>query len=120
MEFRAALARPRGSDRPESVPGVRLATVGGIMTLESASGAAGRTEESMTEGQRDAPDRPEAERYYAQYSSLESGEAGDSVAALQAAINEGARQSWKLVGVTQDPSSDGVILVWDTSGFFSG
>jgi hypothetical protein len=74
----------------------------------------------MTEGQRDAPDRPEAERYYAQYASLDTGEAGASVAALQTAINEGARQSWKLVGVTQDPSSDGVILVWDTSGFFSG
>jgi hypothetical protein len=41
--------------------------------------------------------------------------------ALQAAINEGARHSWKLVGVTQDPTADGdVILVWDTSGFFSG
>ncbi len=75
----------------------------------------------MTEEQRDAPDRPEAERYYAQYASLDAEEAGgSSVAALQAAINEGARQSWKLVGVTQDPTSDGVILVWDTSGFFSG
>jgi hypothetical protein len=42
-------------------------------------------------------------------------------AALQAAINEGARHSWKLVGVTQDPTTEGdVILVWDTSGFFSG
>jgi hypothetical protein len=41
--------------------------------------------------------------------------------ALQAAINEGARHSWKLVGVTRDPTADGdVILVWDTSGFFSG
>ena len=74
----------------------------------------------MTEGQRDAPNRPEAERYYAQHASLEAGESGSSEAALQEAINEGARQSWKLVGVTQDPTSDGVILVWDTSGFFSG
>jgi hypothetical protein len=74
----------------------------------------------MTEGQRDTPDRPEAERYYAQHASLDTGEAGTSVAALQAAINEGARQSWKLVGVTQDPTSGGVILVWDMSGFFSG
>jgi hypothetical protein len=73
----------------------------------------------MTEGQRDAPDRPEAERYYAQHASLDAGEAGSSEAALQEALNEGARQSWKLVGVTQDPTS-GVILVWDTSGFFSG
>jgi len=74
----------------------------------------------MTEGQRDAPDRPEAERYYAQHASLEAGEHGSSEAALQTAINEGARHSWKLVGVTQDPTSNGVILVWDTSGFFSG
>jgi hypothetical protein len=74
----------------------------------------------MTEGQRDAPDRPEAERYYAQHASLDVGEGDSSEAALQAAINEGARHSWKLIGVTQDPTKDGVILVWDTSGFFSG
>ncbi len=74
----------------------------------------------MTEGQREAPDRPEAERYYAQHASLDTGEGGTAEAALQEAINEGARQSWKLVGVTQDPTSGGVILVWDTSGFFSG
>jgi hypothetical protein len=74
----------------------------------------------MTEGQRDAPDRPEAERYYAQHASLDVGEDVSSEAALQAAINEGARHSWKLIGVTQDPTKDGVILVWDTSGFFSG
>lgn len=47
-------------------------------------------------------------------------EAGSVEAALQEAINEGARQSWKLVSVTQDPTAgDGVILVRDTSGFFS-
>ena len=40
--------------------------------------------------------------------------------ALQEAINEGARQSWKLIRVTKDPTSEGVFLVWDTSGFFSG
>ena len=75
----------------------------------------------MTEGQRDAPDRPEAERYYAQYASLDVGSGRSSEAALQEAINEGARHSWKLIGVTQDPTHDGgVILVWDTSGFFSG
>jgi hypothetical protein len=74
----------------------------------------------MTEGQREAPDRPEAERYYAQHASLEAGEGGTAEAALQAAINDGARQSWKLISVTQDPTSGGVLLVWDTSGFFSG
>ena len=44
----------------------------------------------MTEHQREAPDRPEAERYYAQYSSLEAVPQGTSEAALQEAINEGA------------------------------
>ena len=74
----------------------------------------------MTEGHEEATDRPQAERYYAQHASLDAGEGVSSEAALQAAINEGARHSWKLVGVTQDPTSDNVILVWDTSGFFSG
>ncbi len=75
----------------------------------------------MSEGQREAPDRPEAERYYAQYASLDVGSDRSPEAALQEAINQGARHSWKLIGVTQDPtSSEGVILVWDTSGFFSG
>jgi hypothetical protein len=74
----------------------------------------------MTEGQRGAPDRPEAERYYAQHASLDAGEGGTAEAALQEAINEGARQSWKLISAMQDPTGKGVLLVWDTSGFFSG
>ena len=53
-------------------------------------------------------------------STLDAGEGGTSEAALQESINERARQSWKLISVTQDPTSVGVILVWDTSGFFSG
>jgi len=74
----------------------------------------------MTEHQRQAAERLAAERYYAQYASLDVGPEDSSEAALQEAINEGARQSWKLMSVTQDPTSEGVILVWDTSGFFSG
>ena len=74
----------------------------------------------MTEDQREAPDRPEAERYYAQYAALDDGPEDSTGAALQVAINEGARQSWKLISVTNDPTSEGVFLVWDTSGFFSG
>ena len=85
----------------------------------SPEGRQKRRMKEMTEGQRDAPDRPEAERYYAQHASLEAGQSGTSEAALQEAINEGARQSWKLISVTQDPTG-GVLLVWDTSGFFSG
>ena len=74
----------------------------------------------MTEHQRRAPDRPAAERYYAQYAGLGVGPGGSPEEALQEAINEGARQSWKLISVMQDPASEGAILVWDTSGFFSG
>ena len=74
----------------------------------------------MTEDQRGAPDRPEAERYYAQYATLKAGPGVSTEAALQEAINEGAKQSWKLISVTKDPTSEGVFLVWDTSGFFSG
>ncbi len=73
----------------------------------------------MTEHQRKASQRPAAERYYAQYAELDTGPGGPEVA-LQEAINDGARQSWKLISVTQGPASEGVFLVWDTSGFFSG
>jgi hypothetical protein len=74
----------------------------------------------MTEHQRKAPERPAAERYYAQYAELGVGPGGSPETALQETINEGARQSWKLISVTNDPTSEGLILVWDTSGFFSG
>ena len=74
----------------------------------------------MTEHQRQAAERPAAERYYAQYAALGVDPGGAPEAALQEVINEGARQSWKLISVTQDPTSGGVLLVWDTSGFFSG
>ncbi len=74
----------------------------------------------MTEHQRQAAERPAAERYYAQHAALNVDPGGSPEAALQEAINEGARQSWKLISVTKDPMSEGVLLVWDTSGFFSG
>ena len=45
---------------------------------------------------------------------------GTSLAALQEAINENARHSWKLISVSHDPTSQGLFLIWDTSGFFSG
>jgi hypothetical protein len=74
----------------------------------------------MTEHQRQAAQRPAAERYYAQYAALGVDAGGSPEAALQEAINEGARQSWKLISVMKDPTSEGAFLVWDTSGFFSG
>ena len=73
----------------------------------------------MAEQQRKAPDRPAAERYYAEYVSLPAAE--DSVeAALQAAINERAKLGWRLVSMAKEPGGEGLFLVWDTSGFFSG
>jgi hypothetical protein len=74
----------------------------------------------MAEHERRARDVPEAERYHAEYIPLPGGEEGASLVALQEAINENARHSWKLVSVAHDPSSQGLFLVWDTTGFFSG
>ncbi len=73
----------------------------------------------MAEREREARDAPEAERYHAEYVPLPGGE-GASLVALQEALNENARHSWKLISVTRDPASQGFFLVWDTTGFFSG
>jgi hypothetical protein len=64
----------------------------------------------------------EAERYYSEHVQRDSAENAESPhKALQGAMNKGARQSWRLVGVVQDPTSPGgVFLVWDTTEFFSG
>jgi len=74
----------------------------------------------VAERERRAHGKPEAERYHAEYVPLPGGTEGAPLAALQEAINENARHSWKLISVTQDPTSQGVFLVWDTTGFFSG
>jgi hypothetical protein len=73
----------------------------------------------MAEQQRKASDRPAAERYYAEYVSLAVVE-GSAEVALQEAINEKAKRSWKLVSMAKEPGGGGLFLVWDTSGFFSG
>lgn len=73
----------------------------------------------MTEQQRKAPDRPAAERYYAEYVRLPTA-MGSLEVALQEAINEKAKRSWQLVSMAKEPSGDGLFLVWDTSGIFSG
>jgi hypothetical protein len=74
----------------------------------------------MAEQERRARDVPESERYHAEYVPLPGGEEGASLVALQEAINENARHSWKLITVAHDPTSQGLFLVWDTTGFFSG
>ena len=74
----------------------------------------------MTEEQVKATDHIEAERYKVELVQLGRGTDVSSLATLQEAVNKGARQSWRLVGVAQDPTSQGVLVVWDTSGFISG
>jgi hypothetical protein len=80
-----------------------------------------RSERAGTpEQERSAAGAPEPDRYYAEHITVASGTEGISIADLQEAINSGSRQSWKLVGVATDPTGQGVILVWDQTGFFSG
>ena len=74
----------------------------------------------MAEREREAGGAPEAQRYQAEYVPLAGGGEGASLVALQEAINENARHSWKLISVSHDPASRGLFLIWDTSGFFSG
>ena len=68
----------------------------------------------------EATDHIQAERYQVELVQLTAGTDASSLATLQGAVNKGARQSWRLVGVAQDPTSQGVLVVWDTSGFISG
>jgi hypothetical protein len=74
----------------------------------------------MAERQREAHDAPEAERYHAEYVPLPGGGGVASLEALQEAINENARHSWKLISVSRDPTGPGLFMIWDTTGFFSG
>ena len=74
----------------------------------------------MTEERFDAADRIDVERYLVELVQLTEGADGSSLMTLQEAVNKGARQSWKLVGVAQDPTSQRVLVVWDTAGFISG
>jgi hypothetical protein len=76
----------------------------------------------MAEKHNEAPSLQQAERYYSEYIQLDSEKTAESPRAmLQESINKGARQSWKLVGVVQDPTRfGGIFVIWDTSGFISG
>ena len=69
---------------------------------------------------RSEPEPPAPERYYAERVSPASGAESLSLAELQEAMNEGSRQSWRLVSVLNEPAGRGVILVWDQQGFISG
>ena len=74
----------------------------------------------MAEGRFEATDQIEAERYLVELVPLAVETDASSLTTLQGALNKGARQSWRIVGVAQDPKSQGVLVVWDTSGFISG
>jgi hypothetical protein len=79
------------------------------------------TDERNTAVSRSEPEPPAPERYYAERISPTPPETeGVSIATLQEAMNEGARKSWRLVGVLNEPMGRGVILVWDQGGFISG
>lgn len=80
------------------------------------------TEERDTEAYRSEsePGAPGPERYYAEHIMPATETESLSVAALQEAMNVGARKSWRLVGVVDDPAGRGIILVWDQAGFISG
>jgi hypothetical protein len=62
----------------------------------------------------------EAEGYQIELVPLATGTEASSIVALQQAVKKGARKSWRLVGVAQDPVSQGVLIVWDKSGLVSG
>ncbi len=88
---------------------------GGYNVIASNEGA-----QTTSEARSEAHERPKAERYQAEHIQLITETEGSSVAALQRALNKGARQSWSLVGISRDPAGQGVLLIWDTPGFISG
>ena len=55
----------------------------------------------MAEEQNQAPSLQEAERYYSEHVQLDSATTGSPHKTLQEAMNKGARQSWRLVGVVK-------------------
>lgn len=63
---------------------------------------------------------PEPDRYSVDFVKIDAGEHESFEVALQKELNEGSRQSWKLVSVVHNPAEDGVCLIWDLQGFISG
>jgi hypothetical protein len=69
----------------------------------------------MAKAQSEATHQIEAERYQVEHVRLAAGSDALAATMLQEAVNKGARQSLRLVGVAQDPMSQSVLVVWDTS-----
>ncbi len=107
QRYRTAVRLSRSQTNPEFAPPFSR-----IYYLSQLS--AGKEEQRPSE--REAHGKPEAERYHAEDVPLSGGAEGASLVALQEVINENARHSWKLISVTQDPTSQGVFLIWDTTG----
>ena len=74
----------------------------------------------MTEEQSEDLGGLEADGYQIELVPLATRSETSSIVALQQAVKKGARKSWRLVGVAQDPVSQGVLIVWDKSGLVSG
>lgn len=69
---------------------------------------------------RSRPESVESERYFPEVLSPISGTEGLTAEGLQEAMNAGTRKSWKLISVVNEPTGQGLILVWDQQGFISG
>ena len=69
---------------------------------------------------RSGAESVEPERYYAELLSPTSGTEGLTAEGLQEAMNAGTRKSWKLISVVNEPTGQGLVLVWDLQGFISG
>lgn len=63
---------------------------------------------------------PEPDRYSVEYVRIGVGKDESFEVALQRELNEGSKQSWKLISVVHNPVEEGVCLVWDLQGFISG
>ncbi len=79
--------------------------------------------QTVAEKQTEVPEQPKAERYQVEFVPLAAGMAAgtdaSSLAKLQGALNKGARQRWRLVGMADDPTSQGILVVWDTASAIS-
>jgi hypothetical protein len=73
----------------------------------------------VAEQQGKAPDRTGSECYYGERVRLPADKDSAQVI-LHGVINERSGRGWRLIGATEEPSGDVVLLVWDTSGLFSG
>ena len=63
---------------------------------------------------------PGCQPYFVQYLSLSVAPGSPRILSCRRLSTRGAKASWKLITIAEEPSGYGLFLVWDTSGFFSG